>query len=294
MYGVKRLVMATTLQKVAQMAMRLGRKHLADYGATRSRHDFTQAQLMCCLVLKAYLKTTYRGVLEIISESESLRQTLGLEEKLPHFTTLQKFSERSQVPQIAQAMVASLGQAGAGAKDKPRQAAAMDSTGLSGSTASEYFRTRKGGNCRQWIKLSVVVWCTTLLPMAMCVSAGPSNDRRQAGPLLQQAQAVGQPATLYADAGYDAEWIHQQCRESWKVESIIKAYMQRADGTRSGRWRSQMSAQHLKERAYGKRWAVETFFSGMKRKVGSTLSSRNTATQLAEAACKLLAYAIFR
>ena len=288
--------MATTLKKVAQLAMQLGSKHLADYGATRSRHDFTQRQLMSCLVLRAYLKTTYRGVLEVIAESNSLRQVLGFEDKLPHFTTLQKFNERSQVPQIAQAMVASLGQAGASASatGKKRQAAAMDSTGLSGSTASEYFRTRKGGPCRQWIKLSVVVWCTSLLPMAMSVDAGPSNDRRQAQALLQQAQVVGRPTKLYADAGYDAEWIHQQCRQEWKVESIIKALMAKADGTRNGKWRSQMSPEHLKKRAYGKRWAVESFFSGLKRKVGSTLSSRKVSTLLAEAATKLLAYAIFR
>jgi hypothetical protein len=286
--------MATTLKKVAELAMQLGSKHLADYGATRSRHDFTQRQLMSCLVLRAYLKTTYRGVLEVIAESQSLREVLGFENKLPHFTTLQKFNERSQVPQIAQAMVASLGEAGAGAAGKRRQAAAMDSTGLSGSTASEYFRTRKGGPCRQWIKLSVVVWCSTLLPMAISVDAGPSNDRRQAATLLQQAQGVGRPSKLYADAGYDAEWIHQQCRGSWKVESIIKALMQCADGTRRGQWRSQMSPEHLKQRGYGKRWAVESFFSALKRKVGSTLSSRKEPTQLAEAATKLLAYAIFR
>lgn len=70
--------------------------------------------------------------------------------------------------------------------------------------------------------------------------------------------------------------------------------MAKADGTRNGKWRSQMSPEHLKKRAYGKRWAVESFFSGLKRKVGSTLSSRKVSTLLAEAATKLLAYAIFR
>src|SRR5436305_776482 len=52
------------LECVAALAMKLGGRHLADYGATRSRHDFTQRQLMSCLILRAYLKTTYRGVLE--------------------------------------------------------------------------------------------------------------------------------------------------------------------------------------------------------------------------------------
>lgn len=40
--------------------------------------------------------------------------------------------------------------------------------------------------------------------------------------------------------------------------------------------------------------AVETFFSCMKRKVGSNLASRGSRQLLAEAACKVLAYAIYR
>src|SRR6476646_8894267 len=85
------------IERVASLAMELGQRHLASYGATRSRHDFTQRQLMACLILRAYLKTTYRGVLEILEMSPRLREQLGLHEKLPHFTTLQKFSGRSEV-----------------------------------------------------------------------------------------------------------------------------------------------------------------------------------------------------
>jgi hypothetical protein len=43
------------IQQVAEMTMALSRPYLADYGSTRSRHDFTQRQLLSCLVLKAYL-----------------------------------------------------------------------------------------------------------------------------------------------------------------------------------------------------------------------------------------------
>jgi hypothetical protein len=48
------------IERVAVLAMQLGAKHMADYGATRSRHDFTQRQLMACLILRNYLKTTPR------------------------------------------------------------------------------------------------------------------------------------------------------------------------------------------------------------------------------------------
>src|SRR3984885_16387288 len=90
-----------TIERVAPLAMQLGSRHLADYGATRSRRDFTQRQLIACLILRAYTKTTYRGVLELLSVSPNLRQQLGLGDKLPHYTTLQKFSARSKVLEIA-------------------------------------------------------------------------------------------------------------------------------------------------------------------------------------------------
>jgi hypothetical protein len=47
------------IERVAGLAMKLGGRRLSDYGAARSRHDFTQHQLMACLILRAYLKTTY-------------------------------------------------------------------------------------------------------------------------------------------------------------------------------------------------------------------------------------------
>src|SRR5882672_11921330 len=102
---------APLIQRVATLAMRLGSRHLADYGATRSRHDFTQRQLMACLILRAYLKTTYRGVLELLAVSPNLREALGMQGKLPHYTTLQKFSARSQVLAIADAMIRTIGRA---------------------------------------------------------------------------------------------------------------------------------------------------------------------------------------
>src|SRR5882757_79775 len=193
------------VEKVAELAMRLSQRHLAEYGATTSRHDFTQRQLMTCLILRVYLKTTYRGVLDLLAASASLRQRLGLTDKLPHYTTLQKFSTRSQVLAIAQKMAAAIGQSAALQTAEPTQAA-MDATGLSRTTVSDYFCSRRGRHFRKWVKVGVVVLTGSLLPVALVVDLKPTHDCVQARTLLTQAQAVVQPAQLFADAGYDAEW----------------------------------------------------------------------------------------
>jgi hypothetical protein len=281
------------IERVAGLAMQLGFRHLADYGATRSRHDFTQRQLMACLILRAYTKTTYRGLLEFLAVSPSLRRELGLQDKLPHYTTLQKFSTRSKVLEIADAMIQSIGQA-AGEATFGQGAAAMDATGLETTTASAHFQCRRGGERRKWVKISTIVLCGSLLPLGVVLDWGPNNDKCQAQELISKSSQTTLPGKLYADAGYDAEWIHQQCREEWGVESVIKPAVHRADGKRSGFWRSGMSETYLKRKGYGSRWAVETFFSGLKRTMGSMLTSRKPDQLLKEAAFRVLAYTLRR
>jgi hypothetical protein len=281
------------VERVAEMAMQLGAKHLSEYGATTSRHDFTQRQLMSCLILRAYLKTTYRGVLELLAISPSLRERLGLREKLPHYSTLAKFGDRSNVLAIADRMIQSIARAYGRLEPEP-EAAAMDATGLETTTASAHFQCRRGGQRRKWVKISTVVLCGSLLPLGLVMDWGPNNDKCQAKELIAKAQQSAVPDKLYADAGYDAEWIHVQCREEWGVESVIKPAVHRADGQMSGLWRSGMTEKYLKRKGYGQRWAVESFFSGLKRTMGSMLTSRKPKQLLAEAAFKMLAYTLRR
>jgi hypothetical protein len=284
---------AQTIEQVASLAMSLGSRHLADYGANTSRHDFTQRQLMACLILRAYTKTTYRGILELLAISPQLRRELGMNDKLPHYTTLQKFSARSQVLEIADAMVQSIGKASFAGPEEAT-AAAMDATGLETTTASAHFQCRRGGQRRKWIKISTIILCGSLLPLSVVLDWGPTNDKCQAKELMVKAKKAAMPDTLYADAGYDAEWVHAQCREEWGPESVIKAAVHRADGKRNGIWRSGMSKNYLAKMNYGRRWAVETFFSGLKRTMGSMLTSRKPDQLLKEAAFRVLAYALRR
>jgi hypothetical protein len=185
------------VERIAEMAMRVGQRYLADYGANTSRHDFTQRQLMTCLVLRVYLKTTYRGVLDLLAATPPLRERMGLSEKLPHFTTLQKFSARSQVLAIAQKMVADIGQQ-AVAQAPEQSELAMDATGLARTTVSDYFESRRGRKFRRWVKVAVVVLAGSLLPVALAIDLKPTHDCVQARSLLQQTRAVVKPAKLYA------------------------------------------------------------------------------------------------
>jgi hypothetical protein len=289
-------MMSARIERVARMAMSLGQQHLEPYGSYKSRHDFTQRQLMSCLILKSYLKTSYRGLIDWLSGHSGLREILGLEEKLPHYTALQKFSARPGVGEVAEAMVARIGRA-ALRREGAKATVAIDSTGLEPTGASAYYVSRTGRKCSKFLKVSLSVVCGSILPLGLVLDWGPNNDKQQAFNLLEKSfDAAGEhlPAQLLADAGYDADWLHSVCREVWGVKSWIKPVVQRADGTVGGYFRPKMTAKALKTNGYGRRWHIESFFSGLKRFCGSTIAARLDICQRNEAIFQVLAYALHR
>ncbi|MHC2071093.1 hypothetical protein ACYFX5_26775 [Bremerella sp. T1] len=56
---------------VARLSMKLAAKFMRPYSHEQAPKRYTQPQLMTCLVLKAYLKTTYRGVIEVVDASDN-------------------------------------------------------------------------------------------------------------------------------------------------------------------------------------------------------------------------------
>ncbi|MEW4491125.1 transposase, partial [Thalassoglobus sp. JC818] len=277
------------LLEVAKLSLRIGRKYVEPYSHAKSPKKFTQEQLVTCLVLRAYLKTTYRGVVEILEVSDVLRKALGLR-RIPHYSTLKKFADRSGVLDIVDAMIFEIVQQ----FGQSEVEAAIDSTGLETTSASAHYKTRSGKQRKKFIKVSVCVLAGSLLPSGLAISWGPSNDKSEAGEVLAKASNSSTPTRLFADAGYDAEWVHRFCREEWRTESIINPAVHRSDGKLNGEYRSQMTRTELETKGYGRRWLVESFMSGLKRTTGAALSARSEKALFVEAALKVLAYALRR
>lgn len=277
------------LLEVASLSLRVARRFAADYSHPKSPKKFTQPQLLACLVLRAYLKTTYRGVVEVLEVSDSLRARLGLG-RLPHYSTLKRFADRSDVPAVIDRMLAEIVREFA---PEP-ELAAMDATGIETTSASAHYLTRSGKTRKKYVKVSVCIAVGSLLPAALVVSWGPYNDKREARPLLEKARQAMRPGAMLADAGYDAEWVHEYCRDDWGVASVIKPVVHRSDGEVRGAHRSRMTDEFLKENGYGRRWAVESFMSGLKRTTGAALGARSERPLFVEAALRVLAYALRR
>ena len=113
---------------------------------------------------------------------------MGLK-KLPHYSTLKRFGDRSHVSEIADAMFAEI------IRECPPDAKelAVDSTGIQTTAASAYFQTRSGRKKTKYVKLSLAILCGSLLPCGLVVSWGPRTDRTEAPEILEKAMAKVRP-----------------------------------------------------------------------------------------------------
>src|SRR5690606_985254 len=134
--------------KILRTALAVARKTLRPYSHRFSRKTFTQPQLFACLVLQESLKLDYRGVAALLADASSLRETIGLAHA-PHFTTLQKASQRLLKRRRVQRLLdQTLIRASQLRLIKSRvELAAIDSSGFEAQHASRYFvkRREKGG-----------------------------------------------------------------------------------------------------------------------------------------------------
>jgi hypothetical protein len=126
----------------------------------------------------------------------------------------------------------------------------MDASGLEPTRSSAYYQTRRGQRRKDDVPVSrLMVYgnlfpCRVQIPQWPCNDeiatgnrhvhvlgqvhsvrcgdrSGACNDKSIARHLLAKASAQVRPQPLVADAGYDAEWVHEFCRERWRVNSWI-------------------------------------------------------------------------
>jgi len=288
---------------VALEALSAAEEALPLYSHPCSPKKFTQPQLFACLVLKAFFRTDYRGIVAILADFAELTAVLGLR-SLPHFTTLQKAAERLLCFGPANDLLRATVHRHLG--DEPHvELAGADSTGLESSQISPYFVKRRSRTARiepaknpwqtttytRFPKCELVADCATHLVLAAVPTLGPCPDTNRLPVLLLCALTHVTIATLLADAGYDWEHAHHFARDGCGVRSVIPAAVGRpTDKPPSGTYRRLM--RRLFDFRYNQRWQVETVVSMIKRRLGSHVLGRSDAARGREVMLKVLTHNI--
>ena len=183
-------------RKVLLAADEAGQRSLPRYSHRFSPKTFTLPQLFACLVLKSFLKSDYRGVVEFLADCPELRSTIELK-KVPHFTTLQKACQR--LNPVAEGGTGCWPARCVCTRRRRRRVklAAIDSTGFESHHCSRYFVKRRSRVEKLWQtttytrfpKLGIVCDARTHMILAIHLAHGPTPDVAQLKGPVAKARA---------------------------------------------------------------------------------------------------------
>jgi len=271
-------------QDVVKVALATARRALPPYRHACSPKKFTQHQLFACLVLKNFLKADYRGVVAHLADHPTLLALLELK-FAPHFTTLQKASQRLLASRPAKRLLERTIRERYGRRRV--RSAAIDSTGLECTAASAYFVKRRNRAGQPWKtvvyhrypKLGVVSDNDRHFIVAMRARRGPRPDVDEFASLVGDARRAIKMAQMVADAGYDSEGNHRLAREQYGIRTIIPAKHGRpTTKPASGHYRRLMQTR-FDRNAYRDRVQVETVISMIKRRQGNHVRGHTYPSQ---------------
>lgn len=256
------------------------------YSGKYSKQVYTQHQLLQALVVKTVYRLKYRELEEMLEISDTLRDCMGLD-KVPHFTTFQKFAARFPC-RILHQLIASIAKhlcAGT-------LSIAIDSTGFSLDTSSYHYsrRIRRLERNRSYVKTTFAVDTDSQAVLAVRTRLKRRHDMVDAKPTLKKARLVGKITRVVADRGYDSEDLMVFIKSRLKAQPIIDLKnMDKPLNKTKGKNRRKLK-QDFPTETYHQRSKVETVNSTIKRKYGSTVYARNGKTQKQETHLKALAH----
>ena len=267
-------------------------------GSKYANHLYTDHQHVVLLALRQHFRKSYRDFCEVIEVCTELLDELGMT-RVPHWTTLHKFSKRANTRRLERLLLAFLEEA------RLRVLyLAVDSTGFSSTSASTYYTRvlefrkstlgghRRGVLTRRFVKQSVAVETRKQLIVAVKFRRGPANDSPDFIWTLKKVRPAGLPVKLVvADKGYDAESNHEYAQEALgaRMATPVRAASRPKVKMRGKRRRRQ--AKSFDKRGYDcHRPMMETVFSMEKRRVGSHVLARNTSQQHKELIFRAFSY----
>ena len=255
----------------------------------KSNHIFTVWQhMVLLLVIRQYEGKSYRLFSEWLVEAYYLRLFLQLSH-IPHFTTLQKFTERISGTLLGKIIssfiiLTKIGQLFVG----------IDSSGFKATHASQYY-TERVKLRRKYIKLSLAADVLQQIICTIKIRRAPTrHDSVDFRPLITKISELVPLSVVTADKGYDSEKNHVLVRDVLRALSVIPARYEHVPIRKThGRYRKQMKRGYCKL-LYNQRNKNETIVSVIKRLFGEHITSRLVKTQNRELSFRCIAYNIHR
>lgn len=245
------------------------------FASKHSKKTFTNHQLFKLLLVKTYERKDYRRFEECLKMSV-VPEYLGLD-RIPHFTTLQKFAQRQNIQDLEKLLLKFVE-----LSPKKMRNAGFDGTGLRISHASEHYEKRIGRPVKKkdFLKTSFFFDLTNLLILAVKMRKKKRNDVIDVKPLWNKIKHLDFKK-IFGDKAYDANWVHKLIFESGRKSMIHMKYEELPIHRTGGIYRKK-AKRLAKNKKKGKRSLVETIISILKRVFGDILTARDLHTQKVE------------
>ena len=241
-----------------------------------SKKTFTQPQLLAALILKAYLRQTYREAEAWWVATDCVRGLLQLRQAPDHSTLCWFFHHKVNERLLARLLALCLPPYDP--QQNRRRVVTLDSTGFEAGHCSRYYRWRCGRHGQHgWPKWIIAVWLPLQLICAQRAHGGPSGDFGELPPLVTAARRTLPFGRLLGDAGFASEANHRFCHEVLGIESILGQFARHGCAPRTP-WRKRLARQSPR-RLYRSCWLVETVISVVKRKFGDAVNARSARRQ---------------
>lgn len=165
---------------------------------------------------------------------------------------------------------------------------AIDSTGLSRTNPSYYYLKRIDGKIPKVpVKVSIAFDTRKKKFSAAKIRVTPAHDIRDARFLIRKSS----PKIIVADKGYDANSVHEYCRENGIIAHIP---MRNKGNPVHSAWNARrLAAKTFRLRTYHRRELVESGNGSLKRKYGSSVNSKKARTIRTEIYGRLACHNIF-
>jgi len=273
------------------------------YSSARSNHVYSFHAKVCMLVVKQYLKCTFRSVCDIMVSAARAMKAMGMR-YVPHHSTLVKFSSS-----IDPVLLDNVLNATAMLTSGDGIVMAVDATGMPCDNASWHYvlRIQNDGarllRKRDFTKVSLAVDTAGLTVMACETSLGNVHDVKHIPSLLDKIVSGGYDViSVVADKGYDSEDVHKEIQDRTGAETIIPTRRpdKRSDGKRPRRTNRRRMAEVFSSpdsegsRTYRKRSMAETVNSMIKRKMGGNVSGHTDQSRHKETMCRCIAHNVMR
>lgn len=229
---------------------------------------------------------------EWLVEAHYLRTFLKIS-RIPHFTTLQKFTDRI-AGTVLQRMITSF--IALPQVNVNHIFFGIDSSGFKSTHSSQYYTERaRLRKKKKWIKLSVGADVLKQIICTIKIRRAPTrHDNVDFKSIITRTSEIKPLSIAVADKGYDSEENHVLVREGLQAYSIIPPRNMHVPIWRThGTYRKQMKRGYIKL-LYNQRNKDETIMSVIKRLFGEYVTSRLVKTQNRELSFRCIAYNMHR